>query len=61
MVRCQSINNVQGATMENENNQQEEQKPVVEEKEKTAEELQWEEQLKKRLEELRKRDPFIYK
>jgi len=44
-----------------ENDKQEEQKPVVEEKEKTDEELQWEEQLKKRLEELRKRDPFIYK
>ena len=44
-----------------ENNKQDEQKPVVEEKEKTVEELQWEEQLKKRLEELRKRDPFIYK
>jgi hypothetical protein len=45
-----------------ENNKQDEQKPVVvEEKQKTPEELQWEEQLKKRLEELRKRDPFIYK
>jgi hypothetical protein len=44
-----------------ENDKQDEQKPVVEEKEKTTEELQWEEQLKKRLEELRKRDPFIYK
>ena len=51
---------MQGVIMEND--KQEEQKPVVvEEKEKTAEELQWEEQLKKRLEELRKRDPFIYK
>ena len=61
MVRYQPINNVQGVTMENEKNQQEEQKPVVEEKQKTQEELLWEEQLKKRLEELRKRDPFIYK
>jgi hypothetical protein len=50
---------VQGAIMEND--KQEEHKPVVEEKEKTPEELLWEEQLKKRLEELRKRDPFIYR
>jgi hypothetical protein len=47
--------------MENNTNQQPQQQPVVEEKQKTPEELQWEEQLKKRLEELRKRDPFIYK
>jgi len=47
--------------MENNTNQQPTQEPVVEEKQKTAEELQWEEQLKQRLEELRKRDPFIYK
>ena len=50
---------MQGAIMEND--KQEEHKPVVEEKEKTPEELLWEEHLKKRLEELRKRDPFIYR
>lgn len=45
-----------------ENNNQQPQQPVVEEeKQKTQEELDYEEQLKKRLEELRKRDPFIYK
>lgn len=32
-----------------------------EEKPKTQEELEFEEQLKKRLEELRRRDPFIYR
>ncbi len=48
--------------MENqEPTQEQEPRPVVEEKQKTPEELEWEEQLKKRLEELRKRDPFIYK
>jgi hypothetical protein len=48
--------------MENqEPTQEQESRPVVEEKQKTPEELEWEEQLKKRLEELRKRDPFIYK
>jgi len=46
--------------MENNTNQQPQQ-PVEEEKQKTQEELDYEEQLKKRLEELRKRDPFIYK
>lgn len=33
----------------------------TEQKQKTQEELDYEEQLKKRLEELRKRDPFIYR
>lgn len=48
--------------MENqEPTKEQEQRPIVEEKQKTQEELEWEEQLKKRLEELRKRDPFIYK
>ena len=46
--------------MEN-NNQQPTPQPAVEEKQKTQEELQYEEQLKKRLDELRKRDPFIYR
>jgi hypothetical protein len=48
-----------------ENNEQqesnEELKPEKPVQEKTAEELAWEEQLKQRLEELRKRDPFIYR
>ena len=47
--------------MENNNQQPSQPQPVVEEKQKTQEELQYEEQLKKRLEELRRRDPFIYK
>lgn len=48
--------------MENvEPKKEQEQQPVLEEKEKTQEDLDWEEQLKKRLEELRKRDPFIYR
>lgn len=48
-----------------ENNEQheskEELKPAESVQEKTAEDLAWEEQLQKRLEELRKRDPFIYR
>jgi len=48
-----------------ENNEQqdpkEELKPKEPVQEKSAEELAWEEQLKQRLEELRKRDPFIYR
>ncbi len=47
-----------------ENNQPQEEKepkPSTEQKQKTQEELEWEAQLAKRLEELRKRDPFIYK
>lgn len=40
---------------------QKEEKPQVEEKQKTQEEIEWEEKLAKRLEELRKRDPFIYR
>jgi hypothetical protein len=48
--------------MENqEPNKEQNQQPVTEEKPKTQEELDWEEALKKRLEELRKRDPFIYR
>lgn len=48
--------------MENtEPKKEQEQLPVVEEEQKTKEELEWEEQLRLRLEELRKRDPFIYK
>ena len=48
--------------MENtEPKKEQEQLPVVEDKQKTKEELEWEEQLRLRLEELRKRDPFIYK
>jgi hypothetical protein len=48
--------------MENqEPTKEQEPKPVAEERQKTPEELEWEEQLKKRLEELRKRDPFIYR
>jgi hypothetical protein len=49
--------------MENENPQSEPKKEEIVEqpKQKTPEELAWEEQLQKRLEELRKRDPFIYR
>ncbi len=47
--------------MENKEQENNQPKPASEEKQKTAEELEFEEQLKKRLEELRKRDPFIYR
>lgn len=48
--------------MENENQQEPKKEEVAEQpKEKTAEDLAWEEQLQKRLEELRRRDPFIYR
>lgn len=46
-----------------ENNQQEPTplEPPEEPAPKTKEEIEWEEQLAKRLAELRKRDPFIYR
>jgi len=51
--------------MQQENNSQstgeEQNKQQPEPPQKTQEELEWEEQLKKRLDELRKRDPFIYR